>query len=345
MGPAFFVATIAIRFASRLGMTHNSHMTHPFLYRHATSIDDAAQQLAEPGAIPLGGGTDLLVTIAEELAQPDVVVDLRTIAGGDRIAATDDGGVRIGAAARIADIARHALIREQFPALAQACDFVATPALRNMGTIGGNLCQRPRCWYFRRSIPCLKNGGPSCPAVDGENQYLAILDGGPCYIVHPSDPAVALTALDAEVEIASSNGRRTVPIGEFYVLPSQRLDHETVLNPGEFVAAITIPGASAGGIQRYHKLMQRDAWDFALASVAACKRRDGEVRLVLGGVAPRPWRVNSSVEEDVSSGGLDEEAIATLADRALYDATPLSKNGYKVDLAASLLRQAIGELS
>jgi len=320
-------------------------VTHPFLYRHATSTDDAAQQLGEPGAVPLGGGTDLLVTIAEELCEPDVVVDLRTIGDGARIDGTDDGGVRIGAAARIADIARSPQVRERFPALAEACDVVATPALRNMATIGGNLCQRPRCWYFRRAIPCLKNGGPSCPAIEGENQYLAILDGGPCHAVHPSDPAVALTALDAQVEVASSGGKRTVPISEFYVLPSERVDQETVLGAGEFVSAIIIPGTSAGGIQHYHKLMQRDAWDFALASIAACKRQDGDVRLVLGGVAPRPWRVNTSVEEDVSSGGLDEEAIATLADRALYDAKPMSKNGYKVNLAASLLRQAIGELS
>jgi len=320
-------------------------VTHPFLYHHADSLDDAARQLAEPGAVALGGGTDLLVTIAEEISQPDVVVDLRTIVGGDRIDATEAGGVRIGAAARIADIAESPLIRERFRALSEACGFVATPALRNMGTIGGNLCQRPRCWYFRRAIPCLKNGGPSCPAVEGENQYLAILNGGPCHIVHPSDPAVALTALDAHVEVKSSAGGRVIPIGEFYVLPSERLDQETVLAAGEFISAVVIPGASAGGIQRYHKLMQRDAWDFALASVAACKQRGGDVRLVLGGVAPRPWRVNSSVEEDVSSGGLDEEAIATLAERALYDAKPMSKNGYKVALAESLLRQAIGELS
>jgi len=320
-------------------------VSHPFLYRHAASIEDAARQLGEPGAVALGGGTDLLVTIAEELAQPDVVVDLRTIVEGDRIEAVDGGAVRIGAAARIADIARDAIVLERFPALAQACDFVGTPALRNMGTIGGNLCQRPRCWYFRRAVPCLKNGGLSCPAVDGENQYLAILEGGPCHIVHPSDPAVALTALDAIVEIASIDGQRRLPIGEFYVLPSERLDQETVLQAGEFVSAVVLPGTSAGGVQHYHKLMQREAWDFALASIAACKRRDGDVRLVLGGVAPRPWRVNSSVEEDVSSGGLDDEAIATLADRALYDAIPMSKNGYKVNLAASLLRQAIGELS
>jgi xanthine dehydrogenase YagS FAD-binding subunit len=320
-------------------------VTHPFLYRHATSVDDAARQLEQQGAVSLGGWTDLLVTIAEELVQPDVVVDLRTIGDGDLIEANADGSVRIGASARIADIATHATIRERFSALAQACELVGTPALRNMGTIGGNLCQRPRCWYFRRATPCLKNGGPSCPAVHGENQYLAILDGGPCHIVHPSDPAVALAALDALVEIASVEGRRVVPISEFYILPRQRLDQETVLGPGEFVSAVVLSGTSAGGVQYYHKLMQRGAWDFALVSIAACKRTDGEVRLVLGGVAPRPWRVNSSVEEDVSSGGLDEDAIATLAERALYDAAPMSRNGYKVQLAASLLRQAMGALA
>jgi xanthine dehydrogenase YagS FAD-binding subunit len=237
------------------------------------------------------------------------------------------------------------VIRDRFSVLAEACDAVATPALRNMATIGGNLCQRPRCWYFRRGISCYKNGGSDCPAVDGENQYLAIVDGGPCYIVHPSDPAVALTALDAVVEVTSATGRRRIPMSEFYVLPADQLDGETVLAPGELITALTIPGESAGGIQHYHKLMQRDAWDFALASIAACKRPDGDVRLVLGGVAPRPWRVNSSVEEDVSSGGLDDDAIATLADRALYDAKPLSNNGYKVDLAASLLRHAMAELA
>jgi xanthine dehydrogenase YagS FAD-binding subunit len=128
-------------------------------------------------------------------------------------------------------------------------------------------------------------------------------------------------------------------------LPSERLDHETVLTTGEFISAVILPAASRGGVQHYHKLMQREAWDFALVSVAGCKQSNGDVRIVLGGVAPRPWRVNSSVEEDVSSGGLDQDTIDTLADRALYDAEPLSKNGYKVQLAASLLRRVIAELS
>ena len=320
-------------------------MTHPFSYQRATSVDDAARQLAEPGAMSLGGGTDLIVAIAEEISLPEVLVDLRTIPDSAEIVPTGDGGVRIGASTRVADIADDAFVCEHFAALAQACQVVGTPALRHMGTIGGNLCQRPRCWYFRRGVPCLKNGGTSCPAVDGENQYLAILDNGPCHIVHPSDPAVALAALEAVVEIASVGGRREVPIGEFYVLPTDRLDQETVLAPGEFVSAVVLPAASANGLQRYHKLMQRDAWDFALVSIAGCKRADGDVCIVLGGVAPRPWRVNSSIEEDVASGGLDDDTIAILAERALYDAKPLSKNGYKVELAASLLRQIMRELS
>lgn len=319
-------------------------VTHPYLYRRAASIEDAAQQLDQPGAVALGGGTDLLVTIAEEISRPDIVVDLRTIPDSSTIVELDGGTIRIGASARIADIARHSMIREHFPALAQACDVVGTPALRHMGTIGGNLCQRPRCWYFRRAVPCLKNGGTSCPAQHGENEYLAILDAGPCYAVHPSDPAVALTALGATLELSSVNARREVPIEEFYVLPSERVDQETILAPDEFISAVLLAPESRGGVQHYHKLMQREAWDFALASIAGCKRRNGDVSIVLGGVAPRPWRVNSSVEEDVSTGNLDDDTVATLADRALYDAEPLSKNGYKVDLAASLLRQVIGEL-
>lgn len=307
-------------------------------------MDDAVHRLAQPGAMALGGGTDLLVTIAEHLASPETLVDLRAIPQGDEIRLTESGGVRIGAAARIAEIGMHPIIRERYAALAEACDVVATPALRHMGTIGGNLCQRPRCWYYRRGISCHKNGGSTCPAVAGENQYLAILEGGPCHIVHPSDPAVALTALDATIEIASRNGVRRVPIAEFYVLPSERMDHETVLEPGEFVSAIELDEAAAAGAQSYRKLMQRETWDFALVSIAAVKRRDGEVRLVLGGVAPRPWRVSSSVEEDVASGGLDEDTVGILAERALYDARPMSGNGYKVELAASLLRDAVREL-
>jgi xanthine dehydrogenase YagS FAD-binding subunit len=320
-------------------------MTSTFVYQRAASVDEALRRLGEPRTLPMGGGTDLLVTIDEGIYSPEAVVDLRGVPASDSIEIREDGSLRIGASARIEDLANHPLIRERYGVLSQACSVVGTPALREMGTLGGNLCQRPRCWYFRRGISCHKNGGNSCPARDGENQYLAIIDGGPCFIVHPSDPAVALTALDAEIEVRSSKSERVVPIEDFYLLPRERLDHETILGPGEVVTAILLPAAASGGVQRYQKLMQREAWDFALVSIAGCRRPNGDVRIVLGGVAPRPWRVNSSVEEDVSSGGLDEDIIATLAERALYDAEPLSKNGYKVELAQTLIRDVIREVS
>ncbi len=315
-----------------------------FRYHRASTVDDAVAALATAGAIPVGGGTDLLVLIDERLAAPELLVDLRGVREAARIEEVADGGIRIGAATRIETIARDARVRERFAALAEACSAVGTTALRHMGTLGGNLCQRPRCWYFRRGIPCLKHGGNACPAVEGENQYHAILDGGPCHIVHPSDPAVALTALEATVEIRGPAGRRELPIADFFLLPSQRLDRETQLSDGEIVVSVGIPGSSTGGHQRYVKEMQRGAWDFALVSLAAVRPAGGDVRLVLGGVAPRPWRVARSIEEDIASAGLNPEDVATLADRAFYDARPLARNGYKVELAATLLRRAIGEL-
>ncbi len=317
----------------------------PFTYLRPASLDDALSLIAAPGHLPIGGGTDLLVTIEEGLAHADAVIDVRDLAESLGVSPTDDGGLRIGAAVRLADLSVHPAVRERYPALALACEQVATPAIREMATLGGNLCQRPRCWYFRRGIPCLKNGGTECPAREGENQYLAILEGGPCWIVHPSDPAVALVSLDATIEIAGAGRRRDVPAGEFFVLPAERMDRETVLADGELVIGVRLPGEAAGGVQRYVKLMQREAWDFALVSLAAVRRADGEVRLVLGGVSPRPYRIYTSVEEEATSGGLDEDTIAGLAERALLDAAPLGKNGYKMELAASLLRDAIRELA
>ena len=316
-----------------------------FAYHRPASLRDALDRLAVDSARPLGGGTDLLVSLEEEVERATELVDLRRIPRAREIARTRDGGLRLGAAARLADITAHADVRERYPALAQACDAVGTTALRHMGTLGGNLCQRPRCWYLRRNIPCLKNGGPSCPAEQGENRYLAILGGGPCYAVHPSDPAVALTALDAQVEVAGAGATRRIAMSAFYTPARADVTRETALKAGEIVTAVEIPAVSAGGRQRYDKLMQRGAWDFALVSLAACRRADGDVRLVLGGVAPRPWRVDHSVEQDVASGGLGAEDVATLADRALYDARPLRDNEYKITLAAALLRRAMTDLT
>jgi xanthine dehydrogenase YagS FAD-binding subunit len=297
--------------------------------------------LSRDATVALGGGTDLLVTMREGLVRPDALVDLRGLPASELLAWSDDGSLRLGASATLASIAADERVRRDFAALAEACEAVGSPALRNMGTIGGNLCQRPRCWYFRSAIPCLKSNGDSCPAAEGENTHHTIFGGGPCFAVHPSDPAVALTALEAIVNIAGPAGTRAVPIAEFFVLPDPDPKRETVLERGEFITAIEIPAKSSGGRQRYTKVLQRGAWDFALTSIAVVRRNDGAVRMVFGGVAPIPWPVNPSVEEDVASAPLSADDIEVLAERALYDAQPLSKNGYKVSLCRALLRDAI----
>jgi len=315
---------------------------HPFDYQRPTTYAAALERLAQPGTLPMAGGTDLLVLVKEGLAEPNLVVDVRSLPGARELKVSADGA-RIGAAVRVAELATDERILARYPLLAEACASVGTTALQSMGTIGGNLCQRPRCWYFRRRISCYKNGGHACPAEHGENQHLAILGGGPCYAVHPSDPAVALTALDATVEVLGRRGPRRIPIGRFFPSPRERVEAETALDSGELVVAIELPAESAGGWQRYHKVMQRAAWDFALVSLAAQMRRDGSVRLVLGGVAPFPWRLAAEVERDVAAGMLGDD-VATLADRALYDARPLTHNRYKVGLAAALLRRAARDI-
>ena len=310
-------------------------------YQRPTTTPTAIGLLTAPGAHALGGGTDLLVAMREGLVRPERVVDLRGLPDSDAMTWGADGSLRLGAATRIAAIANDPLVRDRFPALAMACESVGSPALRNMGTLGGNLCQRPRCWYFRSGIPCLKSGGSDCPAREGENTHHAVFGGGPCYAVNPSDPAVALTALEAAIQVEGPHGPRAVPIADFFVLPDPDTRRETALGPGEFVTGVDVPADSSGGLQRYTKVLQRGAWDFALASMAVVRRADGSVRMVLGGVAPVPWRVNSSVEEDVASGALNDDDLEVLAERALYDAKPLSRNGYKVTLCRSLLREAM----
>jgi xanthine dehydrogenase YagS FAD-binding subunit len=310
-------------------------------YQRPTSPTDAVASLSEGAAHPLGGGTDLLVALREGIVRPERLVDLRALPGGDSVQWTDDGALRIGASVPIAVIAADERIRQRFAALAQACESVGSPALRNMGTIGGNLGQRPRCWYFRSGIPCLKSTGNDCPAREGENTHHVIFGGGPCYAVHPSDPAVALTALEATVLISGPGGHRSVAVSDFFVLPDPDPKRETVLERGEFISAIVVPARSSGGRQRYTKVLQRGAWDFALASIAVVRREDGAVRMVFGGVAPIPWPVNPSVEEDVASAPLAPDDMEVLAERALYDAQPLSRNGYKVSLCRALLRDAI----
>lgn len=316
----------------------------PIRYLAPPTLDAAATLLAAPAARPLGGGTDLLVAMEAGLDPAATLVDITRTRGLTSIEESS-GGVRIGAAVRLEEVAASDLIRGRFPALALAAAAVGTPALRAMGTVGGNLGQRPRCWYLRSRIPCLKNGSTGCPARDGENQYHAIFDSGPCRAPHPSDIAVALHALDAAISVRRGTTVRRIDVAALYANAASDPHRECSIGDGEIIEAVELPAESAGGTQRFTKLMQRGAWDFATVSLAGVKRADGTVRLVLGGVAAAPYRVNSSVEEDVASGALDEESTAALAERALYDAEPLAMNGYKVAQAAALLRRAMFELS
>ncbi len=317
---------------------------HPFGYHQASDADDALRALISPAAVPLGGGTDLLVTMKEGLAHPQMLVDLRRLPGARDIALRADGSARIGCAVRIADLASHAGIAERYAALAQAAASVGTPQLRTMGTIGGNLGQRPRCWYFRRSLPCYKNGGTECLAEKGENHYHALFTDGTCHAVHPSDPLVALTVLEATVEVTGTGTAREVSLDDLFAGATRNAIGETTLAAGEFVSAVLLPATAAGGDQFYEKLMQRGAWDFATVSLAAHRRFDGAVRMAFGGVSLGPCRVSNSVEEDVATGGLDDDSIDALAERAMYDAKPLALNGYKVWQAQALLKRAMRRL-
>lgn len=317
----------------------------PFTYARPATLPDALQALAAPGAVPIGGGTDLLVCIEEGLLTPAHVVDVRSLPGAAEIH-PDAVGLRLGAGVSISTIAAHPDVRARYPLLAEAAGSVGTPALRNMGTLGGNLVQRNRCWYLRRGADCFKSGGGGCPAVDGEHQYHGIVADGPCRAVHPSDPAVALEALDATVEIAAADGsRRSVGIADLFAGASSNPRSETILGVGELITAVHLPTGSAGGAQHWQKVMQRGAWDFALVSCAAARRSDGAVRLVLGGVAAAPWRIALSVEEDIASGGLDADSIDALAERALYDTEPLAGNAYKLTMARTLLVRAMRALA
>ena len=315
-----------------------------FAYHRPSSLDDALAAVAEPGSLPIGGGSDLLAGIEEGHAAPTRVVELERLPELATITVQPNGGVRIGAGVRVAMIAEAPEL-EAFPVLRAACAAVGSPALRAMGTLGGNLAQRQRCWYFRGGVSCFKNGGSSCAAVEGEHVYHAIFSTGTCHAVHPSDPAVALMALDAQVEVRSVRGTRMLSIDTLYDGAANNPTSETVLTDDEIVVAVHLDAAARDGVQHWEKLTQRGAFDLALVSCAGVRRTDGAVRIALGGAAASPWRAPHSVEEDIASGGLDEESIEALAARAMYDATPLAGNAYKVQLAETAIRRAAKTLS
>jgi xanthine dehydrogenase YagS FAD-binding subunit len=313
-----------------------------------TSLDEALALAGDPAAgatAYLAGGQDLLSEMQEHLAGPDRVVNLKSIPG---LAAIDTAGgaLRLGALATIARVERDATIRARWTALAQAAESIASPQIRSCATVGGNLCQRPRCPYYRlEETRCLKKGGSECFSYGGLNKYNAILGGGPSYIVHPSDLAPALVALDAQIVLRSASGERRLPLQEFYVLPADSdVTRETVLAPGEIVTEIRVPVPASGSRSSYVKFKERESFDFALSAVAVSLTLDGDrvrdARISLGGVAPVPWR---AVHAEVALTGrkLDAAAAREAAVAALRGAKPLSQNAYKIPLTETLVERAL----
>jgi xanthine dehydrogenase YagS FAD-binding subunit len=320
-----------------------------FTYSRPATLRDATGQLGkEPGRIALlAGGTDLLGELKDHTAAPERVVNIRHLKELQGIR-TGRAGVIIGAATLLADIVDSPMVQQQTPLLAMAAGRVGTPQIRNMGTIGGNLCQRPRCWYYRNNYPCFKHGGKACFSALGENDYHAILEGGPSFNVHPSDTAPALVALGATVRIVGGSGERTVPFDKFFVTPRQDVTKENVLLPNEILAEIQVPNAPVGSKAVYVKEMVREVWDFALCSVAAMVTvQNGVVRdarIVLGGVAPIPYRALKA-EAAIVGRPLDEASAAAAGSAAVDGARPLAKNGYKVPLTQAVVRRALQSLA
>ena len=312
------------------------------------TMEEAVQILARSRrsgarAAVCGGGSDLLGLIKERLLQPDLLVNLKLVPGANEVV-SGPGGPTIGGLITLDALSRHAVIRRDYPALADAAAAVGTPQIRNTGTLAGNLCQRPWCWYLRNGYPCYKNGGDKCFARGGENQHHAIFGRGPSYIVHPSDTAPALVAFDARFRVIGPDGERLVYAADFFTLPPDDPSRENVLGEDEILAAVVLPSPVASRRSRYEKIMDREAWTHAVVSAAVALDMDGvycrRARVVLGGVAPIPWdrpRAAALLEGQ----RVTAEIATAAADAAVADATPLTKNGYKVPLTRGLVRRTV----
>ena len=295
----------------------------------------------------LAGGTDLLAEMKEGVRKPEVVVDLSTISGLSNIRKEQDG-LRVGALTTVAELAEDQAVAGLFPGLSQAARSVASPQLRRMGTVGGNLCQRPRCWYYRTAeTVCRKKGGTKCFATNGRNRYHAVLGAGMCHIVYPSDLAPMLIALDARVALFSPRGERIIPLEEFYAMPSVNVRRENVLGEGEILKEVVVPPPKQGARSAYLKFKERGAWDFALVSAAVAGTFSGKtasrLRLVMGGLASIPWRMKEA-EEALRGKPLNEGLVRQAARASLQEARPLEENAYKVELAEVILSRAVMSL-
>lgn len=322
-----------------------------FELHEPASLREATTLLARygPKARPLGGGSDLVSGMMKDWIQgsamplPEVLVDLAAIPRLRGIRA-ERGGFTIGATTILADLIESKPLRDAVPLLVQAAESVASPLIRNYATLGGNLHQRPRCWFFRGpDFNCLRKGGDNCFSIEGDNRNHSIIGDEGCYIVHPSDTATALLALNAEARIASPAGERTVPLDKYFLSPGQDILHENILKPEEILVEIFIPAPAAGTRQAWSKLKNRQVYDFAIVSVAAAftmengRWRDG--RIVLGGVAAVPYR--AVVIENQLKGKAVRDVVRQAAAALTTVARPMSRNAYKVEVAQDLVERTL----
>jgi xanthine dehydrogenase YagS FAD-binding subunit len=328
----------------------------PFEYIKVTSVAQAISLLSKhQGRVAiLAGGSDLFGIMKDrpeglKFKMPQYLIDIKGIKDLTSIK-EQKGSLKIGATVTLSEIASSSPVRDKYPLLVQAASQVGVPQIRNVGTLAGNLCQRPRCWYFRRSVfkDCLRKGGGNCYAADGENQYHAIFGiGGGCCIVYPSDLAPALVALNAKVEIATPKGNRMVPIEQFYVRPEKDVLRENILSPEEMVVAVEIPYPAASSKGIFLKAKERQAFDFAIVSVAVNLTLKNNVvadsRIAFGGIAPFPMR---SIKAEAALKGKEVKESLPAACKACVDgAQPLKNNGYKVEATGGILEEALSLLA
>mgnify|MGYP006296867033 CR=1 FL=1 len=322
-------------------------MLPAFNYIQPKSVKEAVSALKGEATHVLAGGSDLLGCLRDEVLEADKLVSLSALSKElQGISKIPEGGISIGALTSISEVAESKLIKDKYPGLARAASEVASPQLRNQGTIGGNLCQKPRCWYYRGDFHCLRKGGQLCFALGGEDAFHCILGGKNCYIVHPSDTAPMLAALEAEVHISGPEGERTLAVSKLHVPPAEDPVRETYLSPEEIITSIQVPKAKNSLYSSYRKVRTRRSWDFALAGAALALDLDGRrvraARVYLSGCAPVPWR-SVEVEETITGHELNEKIIDRAAERAVEKARPLSQNHYKVDLIKGVIREELSK--
>jgi len=313
-----------------------------------TTVDDtlALLETYKKDAWVLAGGLDTFDWLKDRNKRRKVVVDLSGVEELRGVKTTDDGGIEIGAATTLTNLVKHPLVKEKYPILTQAAELVASPQIRNQGTIGGNVSQDTRCWYYRSGWSCYRAGGNICYAdtPSAINREHAIFDANRCVAVNPSDTAPALIALDAKMVIRSSDGERVVDAENYFIGPSVDIMRMTVLRPGELLTAIRVPATWAGAEFYFEKVRERQVWDFPLVNVAAAlKVANGTIqdsRIVVNAVAARPMRL-TSVEDAVAGKPRNEETATMAGELAVQGARPLAHNEYKIPLMRNLVKRAI----